>query len=318
MELGPGYFLRLGMVSTPPEERKNRASAVNVVNGFEGRDPDFAVFAAIKFGFLCRLKLASGLLFFLKNSSVLKRSWQVFALVFAILFIDQALKIYVKTHFEYGEEYLLGGASWAMLKFVENDGMAFGLSLGGEYGKLALSIFRLVAVGLLIFYIKRLLETRAPQGFVLCIGLILAGAVGNILDSMFYGMLFTESHFHGGLATFATVEAPGYERFLFGKVVDMFHFPLFSFSIPESWPFLKGEEFSFFSFIFNVADAAITCGVLTILFFQRQFFKDQETVFGDKPAADSTLLENENGEEMAENSAAEPAENSATEPIEKI
>lgn len=231
----------------------------------------------------------------------MKRSRQVLALVFAVLFIDQALKIFVKTHFEYGEEQHLG-ASWAMLKFVENEGMAFGLSLGGDYGKLALSIFRLVAVGLLLFYIKRLLETRAPQGFVLCISLILAGAIGNILDSLFYGMLFTESSYHGGVATWATAETPGYGQFLFGKVVDMFHFPLFSVTVPESWPFWKGEEFSFFSFIFNVADAAITCGVLIILFFQRRFFKENESGMGRQSDSNPTLNESDFSNGMPENS----------------
>ncbi len=218
----------------------------------------------------------------------MKRSSIIVGLVLLVLLIDQALKIYIKTHFEYGEEHRW--ADWAMLKFVENEGMAFGLTLGGIYGKMALSIFRLVAVGLLIFYVKRLLETRAPMGFIVCISLILAGAIGNILDSMFYGLIFSETHYHGGVAQFVPI-GTGYDEFLFGKVVDMLHFPMINFTLPESFPFWAGEEFTFFSFIFNIADAAISTGVISILVFQRSFFQENELGANPFSGAEGDLVD---------------------------
>jgi signal peptidase II len=222
----------------------------------------------------------------------LKRSWIITSIVAFVLLADQALKIYIKTNFEYGEEHRW--ADWAMLKFVENEGMAFGMTLGGIYGKLALSIFRLIAVTLLFFYIKRLLETHAPMAFIACIALILAGALGNIFDSMFYGLIFSETPFHSGVAEFVPF-GTGYDEFLFGKVVDMLHFPIANFQLPESIPWLGGEEFTFFSFIFNIADAAISVGVFSILLFQRRFFKESEAFLdGEKnPQNQVAVAENE-------------------------
>ncbi len=228
----------------------------------------------------------------------MKRSSIIVGLVLLVLLIDQSLKIYIKTHFEYGEEHRW--TDWAMLKFVENEGMAFGLTLGGIYGKMALSIFRLVAVALLGFYVKRLLDARAPMGFTVCISLILAGALGNIIDSMFYGLIFSETHFHGGVAQLVPI-GQGYDQFLFGKVVDMLHFPIFHFQVPEGFPVWGGEEFTFFSFIFNVADAAISVGVISILLFQRSFFKENP-VEGPGPmlAETSGLKEETPTDEQAE------------------
>ncbi len=172
-----------------------------------------------------------------------------------------------------------------MLKFVENEGMAFGLTFGGIYGKLTLSVFRLGAVAMLVFYLKKLLKTGAPMGFMACISLILAGAVGNILDSMFYGLMFSESSYAGGVAQLVPF-GQGYEPFLFGKVVDMLHFPLFDFRVPENFPVWGGEEISFFSYIFNVADASIFVGVVSILLFNRDFFNKNDPAGTENPESD--------------------------------
>lgn len=250
---------------------------------------------------------------------ILKRSSIIVGLVLLVLLLDQALKIYIKTHFEYGEEHRW--ADWAMLKFVENEGMAFGLTLGGIYGKMALSIFRLVAVALLAFYVKKLLDARAPMGFIVCISLILAGAIGNILDSMFYGLFFSETPYHGGVAQFVPI-GTGYDQFLFGKVVDMLHFPMVDFRLPEGFPIWGGEEFTFFSFIFNIADAAISCGVISILLFQRSFFKENEFGLAPEPAAAEKLFDENltaetggNETEKTEDNGIEKIDGAQNEPI---
>ena len=191
-------------------------------------------------------------------------------LIFVVLLIDQASKFYIKTHFEYNEDVLMFGQNWARLHFVENEGMAFGIIFDWTYGKLLLSLFRILMVVGLILYIRALIAAKVPNGFVLSVGLITAGALGNIIDSAIYGMIFSESPYHGGLAELVPF-GEGYGKFLHGKVVDMLYFPIKYFDMPE-W--LGGGNWLFFSPIFNVADAAITTGVLSILLFQRQFFKD--------------------------------------------
>lgn len=195
-------------------------------------------------------------------------------LVALVLLIDQAVKFYIKTNLEYNEEINMFGLSWARLHFVENEGMAFGITFGWEYGKLLLSLFRILMVAGLIWYIKMLLEARVSMGFVYSVGLITAGALGNIIDSAFYGLIFTESSVHeGGLAQLVP-PGQGYGTFLHGKVVDMLYFPITWIHTPEWIPWLGGEQYLFFSPIFNIADTAITTGVLTILFFQRRFFRE--------------------------------------------
>jgi len=204
----------------------------------------------------------------------LKRSYIVTLIILAVLVIDQALKIYIKTTFEYNQDVPMFGLNWAKLHFVENEGMAFGIIFDWEYGKLLLSTFRILMVAGLIWYIRTLLRVGAPAGFIYSIGLITAGALGNIIDSAFYGLIFTESPYHGGLAQMVPI-GEGYGTFLHGKVVDMLYFPIKWIAIPEWVPFLGGEDFLFFSPIFNIADASISLGVICILLFQRQFFHSE-------------------------------------------
>lgn len=172
----------------------------------------------------------------------------------------------------YNDYFSLLGFNWARIHFVENNGMAFGISLGGEYGKLALSLFRIVAVVALGYYIRLLMKAGVSTGILVSFALILAGALGNILDSAFYGLIFSESY-HGQVAMLFPEEG-GYAGFLHGKVVDMLHFPLFSGIYPEWVPFLGHSTYTFFSPVFNLADSSITIGVLYILLFQRKFFKN--------------------------------------------
>ena len=173
----------------------------------------------------------------------------------------------------YGDEFKLLGQDWARIHFVENNGMAFGISLGKEYGKLALSLFRIIAVGFLIYYIRILIRMKVNNGLLISFALILAGAIGNIIDSAFYGMIFSEPY-HGVAEMFP--EGGGYAKFLYGRVVDMLYFPMFEGVYPDWFPFWAGEQFLFFRPVFNIADMSITIGVLNILLFQRSFFSNME------------------------------------------
>jgi signal peptidase II len=196
-----------------------------------------------------------------------KKSLVVVLILFTVLALDQALKIWVKTHYCYGEERPILGLAWARLNFVENPGMAFGWKFGGEYGKLALSLFRIAAIGFLIYYIARLVKSNVGYGILASFAFILAGAIGNIIDSAFYGMIFSESDYHcanGAAQLFP--EGGGYGKFLHGKVVDMLFFPL--------WHNELGEVL-FFQPVFNIADSSITIGVLSILLFQRKYFNGE-------------------------------------------
>jgi len=161
-------------------------------------------------------------------------------------------------------------SDWFKIHFTENEGMAFGLKFGGEKGKLILSIFRIIAVGFIAAYLVKLIRTNAPSGLISSISLILAGALGNIIDSIFYGVAFSDSL--NQVAEFLPEEG-GQMGLLHGKVVDMFYFPIFQGYLPEWVPYWGSDYFIFFRPVFNTADAAITTGVILIIIFQRKFFK---------------------------------------------
>lgn len=186
--------------------------------------------------------------------------------IFLVLLIDQSLKVWVKTHMAYGEEIQLFGYDGALIHFVENNGMAFGLSLGPHYGKLLLTLFRITAVVFLFIYLFRLVREGADRLLLLGFALIQAGALGNIIDSVFYGYIFSESSFHGGVATLFP-EGGGYAPLLYGRVVDMLYFPLFYGTYPTWMPLLGGKAYLFFRPVFNVADVAISVGVLFLLYY---------------------------------------------------
>ncbi|MGE0562241.1 MAG: lipoprotein signal peptidase [Flavobacteriales bacterium] len=191
-------------------------------------------------------------------------------IIFLILFVDQYIKIWVKTTMYLGQEFPVLG-NWFYIHFTENPGMAFGMEFGGDYGKLALSLFRIVAVSA-IGYVLFTLPKETPKGLKICGALVLAGAIGNIIDSVFYGVVFNDSF--NQLATFLPIEG-GYSSILHGRVVDMFWFPLFDGTFPEWFPLWGGEEFLFFRPVFNVADASISVGIALIFIFHRDFFKNK-------------------------------------------
>ncbi|HEX8332056.1 MAG TPA: lipoprotein signal peptidase [Segetibacter sp.] len=198
-------------------------------------------------------------------------------IVLLILFFDQAVKFYIKTHYYIGEEIKVFGQNWFRLHFVENEGMAWGWKMGGEWGKIALTLFRLVAVIAGTFIIRNFIRKNYHRGFILCSALIYAGALGNLIDSMFYGMIFEGSDPYAQNVAKAFPAAGGYAGFLHGKVVDMLYFPIVTDAHYPSWfPFWGGEEFEFFRPVFNIADASISIGVITILIFQNKFFKKEE------------------------------------------
>jgi signal peptidase II len=184
-----------------------------------------------------------------------------------ILFADQALKILVKTHMTLYQQIPFLG-NWGILQFVENNGMAFGMSLPGTWGKALLTSFRLLAVIGIALYIRQLVRLKAHSGLILTLAMVMAGALGNIIDSVFYGVIFSGS----SPASVATLfpQGGGYAPLLHGKVVDMFYFPLIRGNYPE-W-FRDGSAFIFFRPVFNIADASITVAVVIILFNQKRFF----------------------------------------------
>ncbi len=190
------------------------------------------------------------------------------SIIVLILLIDQSIKIYIKTHYYLGEEYPVAG-NWFILHFTENNGMAFGMEFAGRFGKLALSVFRIGAVAGIAWYLYTLVKKKAPTGLLVSIALILAGAMGNILDSSFYGLLFTDSNYE--IAHFLP-KGGGYAGFLHGRVVDMFYFPLIEGHFPSWFPIWGTEEFIFFRPVFNFSDSSISVGVFLILLFQRNFF----------------------------------------------
>ncbi|OSZ79327.1 lipoprotein signal peptidase [Chitinophagaceae bacterium IBVUCB1] len=191
-----------------------------------------------------------------------------------IIIADQWLKYYIKTNFYYGQEVNVIG-NWFKLHFIENEGMAFGMKLNdAATGKLILTLFRLVAVVFGFFLLKRLVNKQYTKGAIICGALILAGALGNLIDSIFYGMIFSESSFH---VAKLMPWGQGYGKVFHGRVVDMFYFPLIDTTLPTWVPFMGGKNFVFFEPVFNIADAAISTGVLVLVFFQKKLIhKKQE------------------------------------------
>jgi signal peptidase II len=207
----------------------------------------------------------------LKNQSLKLRS--VALLIALIIIADQALKIWIKTTHPTGEVLRIFGLDQARLHFIENPGMAWGWKFGNETGKMILTLFRLGAVIFGTWYLGQIVKQKYSRGFIICAGLIYAGALGNLIDSMFYGMIFDKGlHYDAALNDYisysgvAQFSSNGYSSFLHGSVVDMLYFPI-----------INTKDFIFFSPIFNIADASISIGVITLLIFQKRFFKKKST-----------------------------------------
>ena len=218
----------------------------------------------------------------------MKKGWQVALLITLILVADQALKIYIKTHYALQEEHEVIGRFFR-LHFVENAGMAWGWKFGGDFGKIVLTLFRLIAVILGVFYLRRIIHKKYHKGFIICAALIFAGAAGNLIDSMFYGLIFENSDYY--VRNVAVMFPPhgGYAGFLHGRVVDMLYFPIIQTHFPSWFPVWGGQDFEFFSPVFNLADASISVGVIAILLWQKKFFPHKEiAVINDAPVATTT------------------------------
>lgn len=198
-----------------------------------------------------------------------KKSLIAIAIILGILILDQVLKIWIKTNFTLGQELNIIGDK-IKLHFVENEGMAFGMTFGGSWGKLFLSLFRVVAISLLIYYLCKIIKAGENLFYIICISLIIAGATGNLIDSAFYGLIFNESTYYQ-VATMFPPEG-GYAPFLHGKVVDMFYCPIIETTYPTWFPFVGGKELLFFRPVFNVADSAITVSVFLLLIFYKRIF----------------------------------------------
>jgi len=206
-------------------------------------------------------------------------------IILIILTLDQLFKILIKTNMQIGQEYAVIG-NWFILHFTENNGMAFGMDLPGENGKIFLSLFRILAVTGIGFYIRYLIKQKAHNGLVISVALIMAGAAGNILDSLFYGMIFDDSW--GKVATLFP-EGGGYSSFLHGRVVDMLYFPVIHSYWPDWFPFWGGQSLVFFRPVFNIADSSITVGVFVILFFQKRFFAELDKNKEDHSVEEETI-----------------------------
>lgn len=216
-------------------------------------------------------------------------------IVLVILIIDQVLKFLIKTNMYLGEEFSVLG-DWFLIHFVENNGMAFGIEFAGEYGKIFLSVFRIIAVTAIGWYMVKLVKRDdVPMGFIVCISLIFAGAIGNIIDSAFYGVIFNDSY---GRVAELFPEGGGYASLLHGKVVDMFYFPLFSGRYPEWIPYIGGDQFLFFRPVFNVADSSITIGIFSIILFYWRLFSRLDKKEEELTEAASDNNSNAEGEEI--------------------
>lgn len=208
------------------------------------------------------------------------KGFKVVLIIALIVIADQALKIYIKTNYHIGESHNIIG-EWFRLYFIENEGMAYGWKFGGQWGKIFLTVFRMGAVVFGVFYIRNIIRKKMHPGFIFCVALIFAGALGNLIDSMFYGLIFEYSS-PVTMNVAHIFPQVGYAGFLHGNVVDMLYFPIIRNAIIPSWvPVWGGSDFEFFSPIFNIADASISIGIITILLFQKRFFK---SAAGQDPA----------------------------------
>ena len=197
-------------------------------------------------------------------------------IILGILIIDQVVKIIVKTNMSLYEQNPVFG-NWFIIHFVENKGMAFGMNLPGNYGKIILSLFRLIAIIAIAFYLRHLIRLNAHPGLIITLSMVMAGAIGNMIDSAFYGMIFNESTPYQVATMFP--EGGGYDKFMHGKVVDMFYFPIINGVYPDWVPRVGGQSFVFFRPVFNIADASISIAVVILLIYQKKFFKhlDEKT-----------------------------------------
>jgi signal peptidase II len=202
----------------------------------------------------------------------ISNSVKAVSLIVLVLIVDQIFKYEIKTTMTLGESFSVLG-NWFQIRFIENPGMAFGFGIPGRWGKPILTLFRIIAVGAISWYLHQLISKKVKTGLILCVALILAGATGNIIDSVFYGRIFNESTYF----TVATLfpDGGGYAPLLYGKVVDMLYFPIIQCNLPQWFPWHAGEEFIFFRPIFNLADSSISIGIITILVFQRRFFREE-------------------------------------------
>ena len=210
------------------------------------------------------------------------KSRQVAFIILLIVFADQALKLWIKTHYHLNESHKIIGSGF-QLYFVENPGMAYGWKFGGNWGKMALTVFRMAAVVFGTWYLGKIVREKMHKGFIICASLVYAGALGNLIDSSFYGLIFDKGMIfdptineyanYNGLAIFTK---NGYASFLHGNVVDMLYFPVLRGHFPSWLPIWGGQDFEFFRPIFNLADASISTGVISILVFQKRFFKHKD------------------------------------------
>lgn len=200
-------------------------------------------------------------------------------LIGLVLFIDQASKIWVKLNMTIGQDFKVLGNKF-LIHFIENNGMAYGLEFGGEMGKLFLTLFRIIAVCGIGYGLHYMVKHKYHRGFILNVALIFAGALGNIIDSTLYGVIFSESTFYTKAVLFP--DEGGYSSLFHGKVVDMLYFPLIEGNFPSWVPFWGGEHFLFFRPVFNIADSAISVGVFLILLFQKSYFKQEHELIESK------------------------------------
>jgi signal peptidase II len=209
------------------------------------------------------------------NPMKLSNGVKAIAVIVLILLVDQIVKIHIKTSMTIGQSIPVFG-NWFQIRFIENPGMAFGLDIPGKWGKPVLTLFRIIAVIIIGWYLHSMVVKKARTGLVICIALIFAGAMGNIIDSLFYGLIFNESTYFTVAELFPATG--GYGSLLHGRVVDMLYFPVLFGHFPAWFPWKSGEEFIFFRPIFNLADTAISTGIISIIVFQKRFFTGHEPI----------------------------------------